>query len=78
MTPEQLKAWRDHMQWTQQQAADKLGITVKNYWAHEAGHSKLGIPTTIALACAALANHLRPWGDTGVIQTKPVASESTP
>lgn len=61
MTPEQLKAWRERMQWTQQQAADKLGITVKNYWAHEAGQSKLGIPRTIALACAALANGLGPW-----------------
>lgn len=64
MTPDQLRLWRDHMQWTQQQASDALGITRANYGAYEVGKKKLGIPHMMTLACANLAAGLGPWQPT--------------
>jgi len=60
MTPGQLKHWRTElMRWTQQQAADALGVRVNTYQAWERGQSwTTGKPIEIdrrtELACAAL------------------------
>jgi len=68
MTKEQFKTWRQKMNFTQQQAADALGLyrlTVANY---ERG-TRLGkgteiiIPRSIALACAAIEAGLKPVGE---------------
>jgi len=65
MNNEQFKAWRKRMNFTQQQAADALGLyrmTIINY---ERGHRyednrPVPIPRTVALACAALEAGLKP------------------
>lgn len=59
MTPADLRAWRTHMAWSQNQAADKLGITQQVYSRHERGEVKIDRRT--ALACAALSAGLGPW-----------------
>jgi DNA-binding XRE family transcriptional regulator len=59
MTPADMRAWRTHMDWTQTEAADKLGITQQVYSRHERGEVKIDMRT--ALACAARAAGLEPW-----------------
>jgi len=68
MKPEDFKAWRKKMKFTQQQAADVLGLyrlTVVNY---ERGErlgigSQVKIPRSVDLACAALAAGLKPFSE---------------
>lgn len=61
MTPEQFKAWRKHMDLTQAEAAEALGValgTVKLYergMRADGGTRAVVIPKNIALACAAIA-----------------------
>lgn len=60
MTPADLLAWRQHMGYTQHQAAQALGITPSAYQALERGRSYVtGKPMAIdrrtALACGAIA-----------------------
>lgn len=61
MTPDQLKLWRvETMRWTQQQAADALGVKLNTFQSWERGQSwTTGKPIEIdrrtGLACAALA-----------------------
>lgn len=58
MTPDQFKAWRGHMKFTQQAAADALGlskITVEGYDKGRRSEGRVEIPKTVELACAALA-----------------------
>jgi transcriptional regulator with XRE-family HTH domain len=67
MTPNDFKAWRDVMGFTQAQAAEALGLskpTIENY---ERGKRKedgrpVIIPLTVALSCTALYHKLKPWG----------------
>lgn len=66
MTPEQFKAWRKHVDLSQQDAADKLGLSKGSVQLYEAGKRRDGgrpvvIPLTVALACAAVAFGLPPW-----------------
>ena len=67
MTPEQLKHWRvEVMEWTQQQAADALGVRLNTYQSWERGQSwTTGKPIEIdrrtELACAALANGVQSY-----------------
>jgi len=68
MNNEQFKAWRKKMNFTQQQAADVLGLyarTISNYerGARYEDGSAVKIPKSIALACSALAAGLEPWGE---------------
>ncbi len=66
MTPEDFKAWRKVMGFTQAQAAEALGIskpTVENYdkgIRREDGRP-FDIPHPVALACSALYHKLEPW-----------------
>ena len=69
MTADQLKEWRQSLNLTQQAASDALGIRLSNYQILERGR-KFGIddaPRAIdrrtALACAAIAAGLEPYGD---------------
>lgn len=61
MTPADLRAWQAHMALSQRAAAEVLGITQATYSAMVLGKS--GIDLRTALACAALAAGLRPWGE---------------
>ena len=59
MTPAALRAWRECMGYTQQQAAQALGVSLRTVKAWEAGFASP--PAFLALACAALAAGLGPW-----------------
>lgn len=68
MTPADLAAWRARMALTQRQAAAALGITLPTYQRLERGAEWAdGAPVTIdrrtALACAAIAAGIAPWGE---------------
>lgn len=60
MTPEQFKAWRKHMGYSQGEAAKTLGISKGSVELYEAGKRRddgrpVVIPKTVELACAAIA-----------------------
>ncbi|WP_454813791.1 helix-turn-helix domain-containing protein [Labrys neptuniae] len=60
MDPEQFKAWRRHMGFSQIEAARALGISKGSVELYEAGKRRddgrpVEIPKTVALACAAIA-----------------------
>lgn len=59
MTPADLRAWRAHMDYTQQRAAQELGVSLRTIKAWESGFA--APPEFLALACAALATGLGPW-----------------
>ena len=59
MTPADLRTWRAHMDYTQQQAAAALGVSLRTVKAWEAGFA--APPAFLPLACAALAAGLGPW-----------------
>jgi len=68
MNKENFKAWRKKMGFTQQQAADALGLyrlTIINYERGTRAENNLDvkIPKSIALACSALAAGLEPWDE---------------
>lgn len=52
MTPTDLLAWRQRQGWTQQQAADALGRSLRSYHALERGEA--GISRETELACETL------------------------
>ncbi len=54
-TPDQLRAWRDRLEWTQQQAAAALGVTRRGYQLWEAGERAISRP--VMLACLYLEEH---------------------
>lgn len=63
MTPQQFKAWRQKLEYTQSKAAEKLGVTRQQISNYERGHKDKGqtsvvIPRYIELACMALAHGL--------------------
>jgi len=66
MKPEDFKQWRKKMNFTQQQAADALGLskpTIENYDKGVRGSGDaFQIPHVVALACAALWHKIEPWG----------------
>ncbi len=60
MTPEQFKAWRTRMGFSQSRAAEALGISRSSVINYEAGEHRgdgrpAPIPKTVELACAAIA-----------------------
>lgn len=66
MTSSDLRAWQAHMDYTQAQAAEELGVALATYRDWVTGVSRTSgrpvAPTkTVALACAALAAGMRPW-----------------
>lgn len=67
MTPAQFKAWRKSRGLSQQAAADALGISKSSVELYERGTRRedgrpVVIPKTVALACAAVAFDLPPYG----------------
>lgn len=59
MTPQEFRDWRIAMQFTQQQAADELGLSKSTVELYESGRRRdtdqpVVIPRTVELACAAL------------------------
>ena len=58
MTPADIRAWRSAMGYTQQQAAQALGVSLRTVKAWEAGFA--APPAFLPLACAALAAGLGP------------------
>jgi len=63
MKPEDFKVWRTSRDWTQQQAADALGVTRRSVIAWEDGTHP--IKRHIALAMAAISAGLEPWSGSG-------------
>lgn len=64
MKPDQFKAWRKHMAWSQQEAADALGVSRNTVFLFERGEREgrpVEIPKTVELACAALALGIRSY-----------------
>lgn len=64
MSPEQFKAWREHLGLSQQDAAAALGISKGSVQLYERGARRederpVVIPKTVALACAAIALGIR-------------------
>jgi len=70
MTPQDLRAWREHMRFTQANAAKNLGLSVDGYKKIELGITQPKDKRT-ALACAALAAGLQPWSAPAAHQVKP-------
>lgn len=60
MTQADLRAWRAAMGYTQQQAAQALGVSLRTVKSWEAGFA--APPAFLSLACAALAAGLGAWG----------------
>jgi len=54
-----MRAWRASMGYTQQQAAQALGVSLRTIKAWESGFA--APPAFLALACAALAAGLGRW-----------------
>lgn len=78
MDPEDFNNWRvDEMGYTQTQAAVALGVSKGTVINYEAGKRRedgrpVVIPKYIALACAAIAAKLKPWGEDGA---KPASND---
>lgn len=67
MTPAQFKAWRTRLSFSQEEAAQALGISKGSVQLYEAGRRRedgraVLIPKTVALACAAVAYGLPEYG----------------
>jgi len=66
MTPHSFREWRKGLGYSQQEAADALGISRSSVELYEAGRRRgadarpVEIPKTIALACAAVSRGLEP------------------
>jgi hypothetical protein len=64
MKPEQLRAWRKWMRWSQRNAAEALGISRGSIHLYELpceNPSALPIPRPVELACYALARGIRSY-----------------
>lgn len=67
MTPDDLRAWQAQMGYTYNSAAQALGMSRSGYAKMLAGHTQIERRT--ALACAAIAQGVKPWPCTPVAQT---------
>lgn len=69
MTPADFRAWRNAMGFTQAQAAEALGLGKSAIEQYDTGKRRSTgetieeVPRHLALACAALARDLKPWGE---------------
>lgn len=69
MTPADFKAWRKAMGYTQAEAAEALGLGKSAIEQYDTGKRRstgegiAEIPRYLALACAALARDIKPWGE---------------
>lgn len=75
MTPADLRVWQAHMGYTYDTAAAALGVGRSTYadWVSGVTRSTGAarpIDKRTALACAALAAGLEPWGPTGITQAE--------
>ncbi|MCS0501607.1 helix-turn-helix domain-containing protein [Ancylobacter mangrovi] len=66
MTPDDFKAWRSIMGYSQTKAAEELGISKSSIELYERGTRRdngeaVIVPLSIALACTALYHKLKPW-----------------
>lgn len=61
MTGEQFAEWQEKMDWSDIRAAAELQLHRNTVWNYR--HGRQPIPTTVALACAALEKGLPPYGD---------------
>jgi transcriptional regulator with XRE-family HTH domain len=66
MSPAEFRAWRKHMGWSQQEAADALDLGKSSVELYERGSRRddnrpVVIPKTVELACAALALGIRSY-----------------
>lgn len=61
MTPAEFTAWRRHLGVSKRRAAEMLGVSINMPTRYERGETD--IPRFIALACAAIAHNLPPYGD---------------
>ena len=68
MTPADLRAWRAHMDYTQQQAAQALGVSLRTIKAWEGGET--AVPAIVPLACEALSAR----SATGAVPVQSVAA----
>lgn len=64
MTGKQLAEFRTRMGWSRSECARQLGVGRNSIGGYEA---QAEVSLTIALACAALANGLAPYGGTPAI-----------
>lgn len=60
MTPDQLRSWQAHMGYTYETAAEALGMSRSGYAKMVLGQAAIDLRT--ALACAAIAAGVQPWG----------------
>ena len=68
MTPDDLRRWQAHMDFTQAQAAKALGTSLATYKSWLSGRDpntgrSIGIDHTVDLACAALVERLAPFSE---------------
>jgi DNA-binding XRE family transcriptional regulator len=66
MTPDDFKAWRKLMDFSQSEAAEAIGVSRGSVENYERGSRRedgraVEIPLTVALACAAVFRKLEPW-----------------
>lgn len=60
MTPDDLRTWQAHMKYSYAQVCEALGVSSATYANMLGGKAKLDLRT--ALACAARAAGIKPWG----------------
>lgn len=61
--PEELKAWRDRMGFSQSKAAEKIGVSISLYCDMERGVNRvMPIKKRFAILCAAIEGNIKPLG----------------
>lgn len=76
MTPQQIKAWQSHLKLSNTRAAALLGVKVRTFADWRSGRTRA--PGCLALACAAVAFDLPPWGERNRGAAPGGAADGTP
>lgn len=76
MTPEELRAWQKKLGLTYDTGAQVLGVNRSTYATWISGKTTIDLRT--ALACAALANGLKPWPECRELTIDVTAKEIQP
>lgn len=63
MKPSQLIRFRHERKWTKDKMSKRIGISITSLRKYEMQHESKDVPLAIALACASIAWHLKPFGD---------------